>query len=282
MNSKSIKEFLLPYMINSAIKAGGAIMEVYNSSEKLNVEMKEDKTPIIDADRAAHNAIKESLGATRIPIFSEEGREMMYDERRNWELFWLVDPLDGTVEFINKTNEFTVNIALVENGTPIAGVIYVPCLKRMYYAWRDYGAFLCRNIEPDIDSQLNYDQIVDACAKLPLTKKSRRVQKVTLSRSHTNQQAHEVIDQLSLHYPIEIIEQGSSYKFCMLAEGVADYYLRTTSTSEWDTAAGEVILAESGGSTLRFDHSVPLEYTKENPTNPAFHCRSAVSHIHLS
>ncbi len=278
-NKSDIRELLLPYMINAAIKAGEGIMDVYNSNMDYDIEMKGDKTPIIDADKSAHNAIKEVLGPTRIPIFSEEGREMMYEERCNWELFWLVDPLDGTVEFINKTNEFTVNIALVEQGKPIAGVIYVPYLKRLYYAWRGFGAYLCRNVEPSSKTPLCYDDINKLSAQLPLTKKSRRVQKVALSRSHTNAAAREAVDRIALDYPIEIIEQGSSYKFCMLAEGVADYYIRTTSTSEWDTAAGDVILTESGGATYELGHEQPLKYNKENPTNPSFYCRSAVSLI---
>lgn len=274
-----IKELLLPQAINAAIKAGEVIMEVYNSESNYGIEIKGDKTPIIDADRAAHNAIKEALGSTRIPIFSEEGREMMYEERRNWEMMWLVDPLDGTLEFINRTNEFTVNIALVEHGEPIAGVIYVPYLKRLYFAWRSFGAYLCRNIEPCSETPFGYHDIIGCSTKLPLTKKSRRVQKIALSRSHTNEAALNKVELIAEHCPVETIEQGSSYKFCMLAEGVADYYIRTSSTSEWDTAAGEIILSESGGSTKKLEDDSTFSYNKENPTNPWFHCRSAVSQI---
>ncbi|MDE5637266.1 MAG: 3'(2'),5'-bisphosphate nucleotidase CysQ, partial [Alistipes sp.] len=139
MINDEVKRFLLPSLFNAAVKAGAAIMKVYKHREDYDISVKSDKTPITVADRLAHDSIKESLGATRIPILSEEGREMLFDERRNWDLFWLVDPLDGTVEFIKGNNEFTVNIALMENNECVASVVYVPYLDKIYVADKGVG-----------------------------------------------------------------------------------------------------------------------------------------------
>ena len=135
MLDNELKSYLLPNLFNAAVRAGAAIMQVYKNKEDYDISIKSDKTPITVADRRAHETIKTYLGPTRIPILSEEGREMRYEERCNWELFWLVDPLDGTVEFIKGNNEFTVNIALMENNRSVASVVYVPYLGKMYLAW---------------------------------------------------------------------------------------------------------------------------------------------------
>lgn len=134
MLDNELKSYLLPNLFNAAVRAGAAIMQVYKNKEDYDISIKSDKTPITVADRRAHETIKTYLGPTRIPILSEEGREMRYEERCNWELFWLVDPLDGTVEFIKGNNEFTVNIALMENNRSVASVVYVPYLGKMYLA----------------------------------------------------------------------------------------------------------------------------------------------------
>ena len=131
MITLQVREYLLPCAFNAAVRAGAEIMKVYNNSEPYDIEVKSDKTPLTIADRLAHNKIKEVLGETRIPILSEEGREMLYDERKNWDMFWLVDPLDGTVEFIKRNNEFTVNIALMMNNECVGAVIYVPYLQKV-------------------------------------------------------------------------------------------------------------------------------------------------------
>lgn len=247
-------------------------MKIYNSGDDYEVTIKSDNSPITEADRAAHTIIKETLGPTRIPIMSEEGREMEYDERRNWEMFWLIDPLDGTVEFLNRNNEFTVNIALMYRGRAIAGVIYVPYLEKLYIAGSKLGAHLAEGVAPDIDSNLNYKDISSNLTLLPLGDHSRTTFCVAVSRSHITPETYKYIDKLRSEHPdLEIIEQGSSYKFCMLAEGVVDYYVRTSSTYEWDTAAGELILAESGGCVRAIDGS-RLRYNKESLANPWFEC----------
>lgn len=276
MIDNEVREFLLTNIINAAIRGGAAVMEVYSHPEMFNISLKSDLSPITEADRRAHTTIKEALGSTRIPILSEEGREMGYDERRNWELFWLVDPLDGTVEFINRTDEFTINIALMSNNVCGISVVYVPCLKRLFFAARGIGAFVCEGVEPDINSNLSYLQITDQFVKLPLNTTTRDTQIVAISRSHNSSETFDHIEALRKSNPaIEVIEQGSSYKFCMLAEGSVDYYVRTSGTYEWDTAAGELILSEAGGSTRALQTNEPLSYNKELLDNPWFVCRGA-------
>ena len=272
---KQIREYLLPQCFNAAVKAGAAIMKVYKSDD-YHINLKSDHTPITLADRMAHNTIKECLGPTRIPVLSEEGREMLFDERRNWEMFLLVDPLDGTKEFIKGNNEFTVNIALMMNNECIASALYVPYHRKMYVAARGQGAYLIRDIIPQEDSSLSQNQIEQMMERLPLSSAAHTDFRVAVSRSHQTPETHERIEQLRQQQPdLQVIEQGSSYKFCLLAEGTIDYYVRTTNTYEWDTAAGELILAEAGGSTLSYPEGKPLGYNKEDLQNPWFEARSA-------
>ena len=168
MLSDDIRAYLLPQAFNAAVRAGWEIMEVYKSRESYDISVKSDSTPITLADRLAHEKIKESLGQTRIPILSEEGREMLYDERRNWELFWLVDPLDGTVEFIKGNNEFTVNIALMLNRICVCAVVYVPYLEKAYVASREVGSFLIEGVAPSADAAYSYEDICARKQRLPL------------------------------------------------------------------------------------------------------------------
>ena len=271
MIEQSIREYLLPEQFNAAVRAGAAIMRIYKSSDDYDISLKSDHTPITIADRMAHLTIKESLGKTRIPILSEEGREMLYDERRNWELFWLVDPLDGTVEFIKGNNEFTVNIALMENNVCVSSVVYVPYHNKMYIAERGYGAWVMEDVTPEENASYSYADIHNNTVQLPLHEHRHDKFRVAVSRSHQNAETHSHIDSLrSSHPDLEIIEQGSSYKFCLLAEGSVDYYVRTTTTSEWDTAAGELILLEAGGTTRAYPSGEELLYNKEVLDNPWF------------
>lgn len=275
MISNEVKRYLLPHLFNAAVRAGGAIMKVYKNSDDYGIGIKNDKSPITIADRLAHNAIKEALGATRIPILSEEGREMLYDERRNWDLFWLVDPLDGTLEFIKGNNEFTVNIALMENNECVASVVYVPYLEKIYIAGRGAGSFVRRGVAPDCDAAYSYDDVLSGCERLPLGREDDRRLRIAVSRSHQTPETGEYVRRAMERYPdAEVIEQGSSYKFCLLAEGSVDYYVRTTHTYEWDTAAGELILAEAGGSARSLYDNEPFRYNKEDLHNPWFVCKS--------
>ncbi len=276
MADKEVFEYLLTSVVNAAIRGGAAVMEIYSHPEMFDISLKSDLSPITEADRRAHTTIKESLGSTRIPILSEEGREMRYEERCNWELFWLVDPLDGTVEFIKRSDEFTINIALMAKNKTIASVVYVPCLKRLFFAARDFGSFVCEQIEPDINAALSYAEIEKELIRLPLTKEPRETQRIAISRSHNTAETFDHIEALRSNNPsIEVVEQGSSYKFCLLAEGSVDYYVRTSGTFEWDTAAGELILDEAGGSTRSLESGERFNYNKESLDNPWFVCRSA-------
>ena len=273
MLSDDIRAYLLPKAFNAAVRAGWEIMEVYKNKDDYDISVKSDKTPVTLADRLAHEKIKESLGQTRIPILSEEGRQMLYDERRNWELFWLVDPLDGTVEFIKGNNEFTVNIALMSERVCICAVVYVPYLQKVYVASRDVGSFLIEGIAPSAEANYSYDEICNLKQRLPLESCSHNSYRIAVSRSHQTSETQQYIDAIqSTREDVEIIEQGSSYKFCLLAEGSIDYYPRTTHTYEWDTAAAELILAEAGGFTRSLPDHQPLLYNKEDLKNPWFEC----------
>ncbi len=275
MPNEQIIHYLLCEVFNAAIRAGAAIMTVYKQRDDYDVAIKSDRTPITVADRLAHKTIREYLGPTRIPVLSEEGREMRYEERRNWELFWLVDPLDGTLEFIKGNNEFTVNIALMENNVSVASVVYVPYIGRLYFALRGRGAYRKENVLPDADACYTYDAILHDARRLPCEEHPQRPLRVAVSRSHQTPETAEHIADLRRTYPdLEVLEQGSSYKFCLLAEGAVDYYVRTTHTYEWDTAAGELILAEAGGRTEALPDGSHFRYNKEDLHNPWFICRS--------
>ncbi len=234
MTNDKMAMYLLPPLFNAAVRAGASIMQVYKNRDDYDISLKSDHTPITIADRLAHKTIREYLGPTRIPVLSEEGREMRYDERRNWELYWLVDPLDGTIEFIKGNNEFTVNIALMENNVCTGAVIYVPYYEKMYIAGRGTGTFLKEGVAPDAAAEYTYDRIVAGCRQLPL-EPDHEVLRVAVSRSHQTEETHRHIARLRERHPdLEVVEQGSSYKFCLLAEGKVDYYVRTTHTYEWD------------------------------------------------
>lgn len=251
-------------------------MNIYNNYDDYDVTMKSDHTPITLADRMAHNTIKEYLGPTRVPILSEEGREILFDERRNWELFLLVDPLDGTVEFIKRNNEFTVNIALLADNECIGSILYVPYLKKMYVAAKGKGAYLIRDIEPCDNPQYEGKQIEAMLERLPLESSKHEGFRMAVSRSHQTPETIERVEQMRKLYPdMEVIEQGSSYKFCLLAEGEVDYYVRTTNTYEWDTAAGELILSEAGGTTKSYPEGEVLAYNKADLKNPWFEATGA-------
>ena len=273
MINQQERAYLLPFAFNAAVRAGAEIMKVYNNREGYDIEVKRDNTPLTVADRLAHNKIKEVLGETRIPILSEEGREMLYDERKNWDMFWLVDPLDGTIEFIKGNNEFTVNIALMADNECVGAIVYVPYLGKMYFAERGCGAMLLEGIVPDENANYTNQDIRSKAQILPLESAAHDKFRIAVSRSHQTAETADFVEQMrKIHSEVEIIEQGSSYKFCLMAEGVIDYYPRTTTTYEWDTAAAELILAEAGGKTHSLPDHKALQYNKENLHNPWFEC----------
>ena len=260
---------LLSAAINAAVKAGKLIMDVYTSND-FHVNLKSDKTPLTLADRQAHTEIANSLSKTRIPTLSEEGRNILYEERKNWEYFWMVDPLDGTKEFIKRNGEFTVNIALIINGYPIMGVVYIPVLGDLYFALTPEGSYKATSIEPVSTPSLSYDELTIIAAKLPIAQKRDQFT-VVGSRSHMNHETEEYIATLEKkHGKINLINRGSSLKMCMIAEGTADIYPRFSSTWEWDTAAGQAIVEGAGCQIISAETNQRVVYNKEDLLNPWF------------
>ncbi len=260
---------LLQTAINAAIEAGKQICDVYNSQD-FQVETKQDNTPLTLADRRSHQTIARFLETTGLPILSEEGKDIPYEQRKKWERFWLVDPLDGTKEFIKRNGEFTVNIALIDNKFPVAGVIYVPVKKLLYFAAEGLGSFMAENITQPQE----LDNLLENSVSLPHTFPGGGYI-VVASRSHMNEETRRYIDSRVSQCPnYEIISIGSSLKFCLVAEGKAHEYPRFGPTMEWDTAAGHAIVKFSGGQVIRADNGQELEYNKENLLNPHFIVRS--------
>ncbi len=260
---------LLFTAVNSAIRAGALIMKVYNSDD-FQVNLKSDATPLTLADRMANEEIVKSLMKTRIPVMSEEGRNLLYEERKSWEYFWLVDPLDGTKEFIKRNGEFTVNIALVYNGFPIMGVVFVPVLKQLYFALHNAGSFRMDNIDNEVSNINEFNSLFNKSLKLPITSE-RTSYTIVTSRSHPSKETQDYITQISEKFENVItIPRGSSLKICMVAEGNADVYPRFGNTTEWDTAAGQAIAEEAGCSLISLDDGKRLIYNKEDIENPWF------------
>ncbi|MBO7213833.1 MAG: 3'(2'),5'-bisphosphate nucleotidase CysQ, partial [Rikenellaceae bacterium] len=200
---------------------------------------------------------------------------LLYEERCGWDLYWLVDPLDGTLEFIKRTGEFTINIALMVNNRPAIGVVYVPLSGKIYFAIEGRGAWKRIGMTPNPNAQMNISEIMRGAEPLPLTDGANSPKVVALSRSHISPDTHVVVDSLKEKFgEIEILTQGSSLKLCLVAEGTVDIYPQTTPTSEWDTAAGECILTEAGGSIRELEHNSTLNYNKPTLINPNFICKS--------
>ena len=256
---------LVDIAIEAALKAGKKIREVYSLSD-FSVQIKDDHTPVTLADHQADIQIAEILKETKLPVLSEEGIHLNYSERKNWDLFWLVDPLDGTKEFIKRNGEFTVNIALIQKNEPIAGVIYVPVTGELYVGIAGIGAF--RLCNPPEDCTFQIMQL--SGIKLPEKLKSDGFV-VLVSRSHMNTETEAYIEELRKeHGSIEIIRMGSSLKICKIAEGNADIYPKIGKTMEWDTAAGHAIAKAAGKNIFLPDLMTELTYNKEDLQNPHF------------
>lgn len=267
-------DFLLTRAFNAAVSAGAKIYEIYTSYDDFGVSLKADSTPITIADRQAHSIIAKRLAQTRIPILSEEGRDILYEERQNWDLFWLVDPLDGTRQFIERTGEFTINIALIADNKPLLGVIYHPCSDTVYLSDPDRGAFSKVGVRVSQTTEYTVNEIFRDARKLPLhSEQGGRSARLLLSRVRESNVAHDFIENVRTDHPdLQVLEYGSSLKLCLLAEGSADYYIRTTQTMEWDTAAGEAIMRGAGVRICDL-HGNDLQYNKEKLENPPFLCK---------
>ncbi|MBN1118559.1 MAG: 3'(2'),5'-bisphosphate nucleotidase CysQ [Bacteroidales bacterium] len=254
---------LLDKAISVAIKAGKATLDFYG--KEFTVEAKSDNSPLTQADKASHQIIEKALAGLGIPFLSEESIQPVYEERKNWKKFWLVDPLDGTKEFIKKSGEFTVNIAVIEDGKPVLGVVYAPVPDILFFGIVGEGAFKLEN------AGVNFLNI-DSSPMLPMpTVKKTNETIVVASKSHNNQETQHFIAKLEKQKgPLTIQSYGSSLKLCMVADGEAHVYPRLGPTMEWDTAASHAIVEAAGFSIVQYPSFKPVVYNKENLLNPFF------------
>ena len=280
--------------IQAAIEAGRDIMAIYDDpAADFGIERKADNSPLTRADKAAHARIMSFLEPTGIPVLSEEGAHLPYEERRHWHRLWIVDPLDGTKEFIKRNGEFTVNIALVEDGTPILGVIYVPVKQELYYGSAEQASPLTvppsiKVIAPSLTGDWGRRGDTECVSgptkgsKSPLATEGRaggesvgggsaRPFTVVASRSHLSPETEAFINELRREHPdLELVSSGSSLKICLVAEGKADIYPRHAPTMEWDTAAGHAIALAAGREMIDATTGAPLTYNKPDLHNPWF------------
>lgn len=264
MKELNWREIEYKVLKNIAKKAGDAIMEVYKAKDFSNItDFKADNSPLTLADQESHNVISSMLEEAfkGIPVLSEEGKDIEFEERRDWNQFWLVDPLDGTKEFINRNGQFTVNIAFIENGHPVLGIIYIPVTEEFYFGRKGEGAF----------KELNNEVVV-----LKTSNKKKDLTAVG-SRSHSAPEEQEILKKLGV---TEVVSRGSSLKFCMVAEGKADVYYRHGPTMEWDTGAGQAIVEAAGGIVLDSDKN-SFSYNKQSLRNGSFYCLNSKDLLEL-
>ncbi len=258
--------------LTAALESGKSVMKIYNNDESYNVNLKSDNTLVIEADRVSHETIRKVLSKTRIPLMSEEGRDILFEERYGWELYWLVDPIDGTIEFVNKSNEFSICVALMEKNSPIVGVIVAPAFNQLYYAIKGVGSYRIDNIDFSEGAEYDIESLVSSAVKIECDMNPPQDRlKVLTTLSHPNKETEEIISTLRDKY--ETVDQrmyGSALKFCRIAEGGAHLYFRTTSLKDWDTAAGEIIAIESGLSISTLTTGSPLYYNKQDLTIEPF------------
>ena len=265
--SDAVTRETLEQVLHIAEVAGDAIKEIYHSTDPVEVQSKSDDSPVTAADHAAHKIIVAQLSELTpdIPVFSEESEQIAYEERVSWNAYWLVDPLDGTKEFINRTGEFTVNIALIKDNEPVMGVVTVPLKDQAYVAVKGEGAFK-----------------VDKGQWQPISVRPLNLESKTLtvvgSRRHGAEKLDALLEQFKADgFEVEMTSMGSSLKFCLVAEGKADLYPRLAPTCEWDTAAAQAVLMAAGGRVLNTEFQ-PLTYNrKESLLNPEFYALGDMS-----
>ena len=256
---------LLLIAVNAAIQAGKKILDIYNL-EDIKVKIKPDKSPITVADIASNQIIESFLKKTNIPILSEEGKDIQYNERKAWNKLWIVDPIDGTKEFIERNGEFTVNIALVNNQKPVIGVIFVPVLNQLYFSTKDIGSF---KVSVDIKS-FKIEELFNKSVKLPIKRKDNTYT-IVASKSHLSKETENYIDDIrKVKGNIRLISKGSSLKLCLVAEGIADCYPRFAPTMEWDTAAGQALCEHAGFRVIDWKTKKHMIYNRENLLNNWF------------
>jgi 3'(2'), 5'-bisphosphate nucleotidase len=263
---------ILHQSIIAAVLAGTEILDVYET--KFDVEYKDDKSPVTLADKKASDKIIKELQQFNIPVLSEEGIHDSFEIRKTWSKLFIVDPLDGTKEFVKRNGEFTVNIALVEDNIPTLGVIYSPVFKDIYFAAKQLGSFKIDRQQfsslIDCIQDVTLETLLTVAQKLPIVT-DRKNYVVLASRSHMNTETYQHIENLKrIHHNVEIASTGSSIKMCWVAEGIADEYPRFGPTCEWDTAAGQAILQEANAILIDFETKAPMKYNRENLLNNWF------------
>ena len=250
---------LLINAVLTALKAGDVIMSYYNQDDFI---LKKDKSPVTKADIKANEIIENNLKLfSNYEILSEEGCKVEWEKRKKWNNYWLVDPLDGTKEFLKKNGEFTVNIALVKDKKPVLGVIFLPAKKKLYYALEGFGSFKHNYINSN--KKINF---FNSNNQIFTNKKINNILKIVASRSHLSKDMDKWLIKQKKY---DLVDAGSSIKFCLVAEGTADVYPRFVGSSEWDIAAGYIILKESGGITLDVNKN-NIKFNKKNIRNPYF------------
>ena len=244
--------------ITAALEAGKVILDIYRSGD-FAVEIKGDDSPLTKADTASHNTIMSFLTKTSIPVLSEEGKAIAYEERKNWKQLWIVDPIDGTKEFIKRNGEFTVNIALVENQKTILGVIFVPATGILYFSTKAMGAYKAAvNVK-----YFDVAAIISTASQLPLQREDTTFT-IVASRSHRSKETEDYIQKMRDKYgAVKLISKGSSLKLCMVAEGQANCYPRFAPTMEWDTAAGQAICEHAGFQVLDWGTKKGMLYNRK-------------------
>ncbi|WP_445384783.1 3'(2'),5'-bisphosphate nucleotidase CysQ [Robiginitalea sp. IMCC44478] len=253
--------------LQAALSAGKAILDFYKEDD-YELTYKEDDTPLTSADLAANTIITEALAETGIPIISEESLEIPYAKRKNWEQCWIVDPLDGTKEFVSRNGEFTVNIALCRQGKPVLGIIYIPLSRELYFGDVDRKAAYKHTLE---EGQPLPDKLFAPEHRIYAAKADPAVLRVLCSRSFRDPQTEAFIRDLQKkHEAVEIISKGSSIKFCLMAEGKADLYPRFSSIMEWDTAAGQALCEAAGLKVTTIESGEPLSYNKKELRSSGF------------
>jgi 3'(2'), 5'-bisphosphate nucleotidase len=251
--------------IKAALEAGKSILEIYESGD-FDVTVKGDDSPLTKADVASHNVIVSFLEKTGIPILSEEGKAIPYEVRKDWKQLWIVDPIDGTKEFIKRNGEFTVNIALIEDQRPLIGVIFVPATGELYFSSKEFGAFKTAVNLTDF----TIEGLIDEANKLPLQRDDKTFT-VVASRSHMSPETEDYVNEMKqLHTTVNLISKGSSLKLCMVAEGQADCYPRFAPTMEWDTAAGQAICEHAGFQVIDWGTKEKMLYNRGELLNNWF------------
>lgn len=253
----------LKLAIEAALQAGIEIMRIYESAE-FGVETKNDNTPLTVADKTSHKIISKALESSSLPLLSEEGFEIPFEQRSTWSNFWLVDPIDGTKEFIKRNGEFTVNIAMIHDGSPILGVVYAPVLRELFFAEKKLGSYKMTQIQT----------LEDFIKTIPTDLSAVTLQEVytlILSKSHMNKGTQRYVDAKELtHGKINVVSFGSSLKICRVADGSAHCYPRFGPTMEWDTAAAHAVALFAGCRVTQGDEQSDLLYNKKSLLNPSF------------